>query len=62
MPKLFPFWWLNPLHWYPKELTLLLSEEWNFGAPSVIPLLHSEGWNYPDPPTVSLLHSEAWST
>jgi len=44
------------------ELTLLHTEEWNFGPPSVIPLQHSEEWNYPDPPTLTLQHSEAWSS
>lgn len=36
-------------------------EQWNFGAPSVIPLQHSEGWNYLDVPSLTLEHSEGWS-
>jgi len=59
--KLFPFWWLKPTPWWPRMLTLLFSEEWNFGPPSVYPLRHSENWTYPEPPTLTLLHSEAWS-
>jgi hypothetical protein len=60
--KMQPFWWFKATPWYPKVITTLFIEYWNFGPPSEIPLLHSEDWNYPDPPTYTLLHSEAWSS
>jgi len=46
----------------PPTISIVFTEYWNFGPPSIFPLLHSEGWNYPDPPTLTLLHSEGWSS